>query len=272
MTAPDALFSAGDAYERFMGRWSRRLAPLLVRFAGVRDGDTVLDGGSGTGALSAALAAAAPSSRITGIDPSAAYVGFAQMRPPGALVRFEVGDAQQLRFADDTFDRAVSLLVLNFIPDRAKAVNEMARVTRPGGTVAAAVWDYGDGMQMLRAFWDEAIALRPDIDERDERHMPLSRRGELAALWRQLGLQDVVAEPLTVETRFASFDDYWSPFLEKQGPAGACVAALATDERERLRDRLRRRLLGEETDRPIVLGARAWAVRGTVADPASGRR
>lgn len=258
------MFSAADAYERFMGRWSRPLAPLLVRFAEVRDGDALLDIGSGTGALAAALAEAAPSSRIVGIDPAASYVGFAQSRHTGDLVRFEEGDAQQLRFPDGAFDRTLSLLVVNFIPDRAKAVSEMARVTRPGGTIAAAVWDYGEGMEMLRVFWDEAVALNPAAGPRDERHMPLCRSGELAALWREHGLQDVREDAITIETRFSSFDDYWSPFLEKQGPAGAHVAALSPGDREQLRQRLRRRLLGDGPDRPIVLRARAWAVRGVV--------
>ena len=261
--AQDGMFSAGDAYERFMGRWSRELAPLLVTLAGVRDGNVVLDVGSGTGALTAAVAAVAPSSRITGIDPAAPYVAFARARHPADLVRFEVGDARQLQFANGSFDRTLSLLVLNFIPDPPKALDEMIRVTRPGGTVAAAVWDYGQGMEMLRVFWDEAIALSPAMDARDERHMPLSRKGELAALWREHGLQDVVEETLTIQTRFGSFDDYWSPFLEKQGPAGEYVASLPAGERDQLRLRLRRRLLGDGADRPIVLAARAWAVRGS---------
>ena len=161
------------------GRWSRVLAPLLVRFAGVRNGDDVLDVGSGTGALTAAVVAGAPSSRVIGIDPSAPYVDLARTRHAQDPVRFEVGDAQQLRFGDGSFDRTLSLLVLNFIPDRAKALDEMIRVTRPGGTVAAAVWDYGQGMQMLRVFWDEAISLNPAMDARDERHMPLCRKEEL---------------------------------------------------------------------------------------------
>jgi SAM-dependent methyltransferase len=235
-----------------------------VKFAGVRDGESLLDIGSGTGALAGAMAAAAPSSRIVGVDPSAAYVAFAQRRHPGDLVRFEVGDAQQLRMADASFDRTVSLLVVNFIPDRAKALNEMIRVTRPGGTIAAAVWDYGQGMEMLRVFWDEVVALNPTAEKRDERHMPLCRSGELASLWRAHGLQDVHEEGLTVSTRFASFEDYWAPFLEKQGPAGANVATLGPAEREQLRTRLRRRLMGDKADGSIVLNARAWAVRGVV--------
>ena len=265
------MFSAGDAYERFMGRWSRELAPLLVTFAGIGDGNAVLDVGSGTGALTAAVAAVAPSGRIIGIDPAAGYVAFAQARHPAAQVRFEVGDARKLQFADGSFDRTLSLLVFNFIPDPATALDEMIRVTRHGGTVTAAVWDYRQGMEMLRVFWDAVVALNPDMDLRDERHMPFCRSGELAALWRASGLENVFDEALTIAMRFPSFDDYWSPFLEGQGPAGAYVATLPATDRERLRLELHRRLTGA-ADRPVVLSARAWAVRGVVPLLARERR
>jgi SAM-dependent methyltransferase len=265
INAQDPIFSAAQAYERFMGRWSRGLAPLFVRFAGMRDGDSVLDVGSGTGSLTAAVARVAPSSHIFGIDPSAPYVALAQSQQGSALIQFEAGDAQQMRFENATFDRTLSLLVVNFIPDARKALGEMKRVTKLNGTVAAAIWDYGDGMEMLRVFWDEAIALTPAAAAKDERNMPFCRRGELAALWREQGLQDVVEEGLTVETRFASFDDFWMPFLEGQGPAGAYVTSLSAEERDALRLRLRRRLLGAGEDNAIIMHARAWAVRGTAA-------
>jgi SAM-dependent methyltransferase len=247
-----------------MGRWSRALAPALVRFAGVRDGDAVLDAGSGTGALAVAVASAAPASRIVGIDPAAPYVAFAQSRRPNESTTFEVGDAQQMRFTDGVFDCTLSLLVINFISNPHKAVLEMKRVTRRGGIIAAAAWDYGAGMEMLRLFWDAAIALQPADDKRDERHMPLTRRGELEALWRSSGLRDVVEERLTIQAHFTSFDDYWVPFTEKQGPAGAYVAALQAVQCEALRLRLRQRLLGDGPERPFELGASAWAVRGVV--------
>jgi len=258
------MFSDGDRYERFMGRWSRDVAPLLVRFATVRDGDVVLDVGSATGALTTAIAAAAPSSHIVGIDRAESFVAFAQGRHAADRIRFEVGDAQGLRFDDRSFDRTLSLLVLNFIPDTARAMRELIRVTRSSGIVAAAVWDYGQGMEMLRVFWEEVVSLNPAADTRDERHMPLSRPGELGALWRDHDLQHVWEDALTIRMRFTSFDDYWLPFLERQGPAGDYVASLAPGEREQLRARIHRRLLGDGPEHPIELHGRAWAVRGTV--------
>jgi SAM-dependent methyltransferase len=185
----DPVFSEAQSYERFMGRWSRGLARHFITFAGVRDGDTVLDVGSGTGALTAGVAKVAPSSRIVGIDPAAPYVALAQSQQGTALIQFEVGDAQQMHFDAAMFDRTLSLLVVNFIPDARKALREMKRVTKSKGTIAAAVWDYGEGMEMLRVFWDEAMSLLPANAAKDERNMPLCRSGELATLWREESLQ-----------------------------------------------------------------------------------
>lgn len=247
------MFSESDGYERFMGRWSRRLAPKFVTFSGVTEGDRVLDVGSGTGALSAA-AAAVESVQVTGIEPSAAYVRYAQEHVDG---RFQVGDAMALPFPDDAFDRTLSMLVLNFVPDAPAALQQMIRVTRPGGVVAAAVWDYGDGMQMLRTFWDAAVALDPGAAPRDERHMPLCTRGALAELWHAHGVRDVDEQPLTIDLAFASFDDYWQPFLGGQGPAGVYVSTLSESARRALESRLR-------DDVDLTLRARVWAVRGVV--------
>ena len=247
-----------------MGRWSRHLAPLLVKFAGVRDLDDVLDVGCGVGALSFAIAEATPSAHVTGIDPAAVYVADANAHAPTERVRFLVGDAQQLQFADRTFDAVLSLLVMNFIADSSKALREMVRVTRHAGVIAAAVWDYGSGMQMLRMFWDEAVRRDASAGPRDERRMPLCRQGELSALWRAHGLVHVDEQPLTIQLLFASFEDYWSPFVGGQGPAGSYVAGLSEEDREALRLRLRRRLLGDGADRAITLQARAWAVKGAV--------
>jgi len=262
--AQERMFSGAEAYERFMGRWSRQLAPLFAAFAGVGERETILDVGCGTGALAAVVAQTNPSVSVTGIDPAEAYVAYARARHGGGRVRFEVGDAQRLQFPAATFDRTVALLVLNFIPDRAKALDEMIRVTRPGGLVAGAVWDYGDGMQMLRVFWDEAVATDPSAAPRDERHMALSRPGELGALWRRRGLANVSEQAISMPMRFSAFDDYWLPFLDQQGPAGDYVATLGDDTRERLRLRLRARLLGDGPDGPIGMTARAWVVRGVV--------
>ena len=258
------MFAESESYELFMGRWSRRLAPLLVTFASVGERDAILDVGSGTGALAIAVAEAAPSARITGIDPSNTYVRYAQARAKSDRVRFLVGDAQQLEMADATFDKTLSLLVMNFIPDPARALREMIRVTRPGGIVSAAVWDYGEGMEMLRVFWDEAVALDPTVAKRDERNMPLCRSGELAALWRSNGLQQVEERPIAIDLAFDSFDDYWRPFLGGQGPAGAYATSLPPAARAALESRLRIRLLGGGSDRMFTLRGRAWAVKGGV--------
>jgi SAM-dependent methyltransferase len=262
--ADQNIFGESDAYESFMGRWSRRLAPRFVGFASVAEGSSVLDVGSGTGELSFALVDAIPSVRVTAVDPSSAYVRYAQQRNGRDRVRFVTGDAQSLEMPDASFDAVLSSLALNFIPDRPGALRQMIRVAKPGGIVAAAVWDYRVGMEMLRAFWDEAVALDPAVAARDERHMPLSAPGQLSALWRDGGLTQVDEQPITIELPFSSFDDYWRPFLGGQGPAGSYAVSLSGARRDALETRLRTRLLGQRTDGPFTLHARAWAVKGIV--------
>jgi SAM-dependent methyltransferase len=167
-----------------------------------------------------------------------------------------------LEFAAAEFDCSLSLLVFNFIPDPAKALAELRRVTRPGGCVAAAVWDYGGRMQMLRVFWDAAVALDPKAEKLDERHMPLCRSGELSRLWEQGGLERVEEQPLTVQMRFASWADYWDPFLLGQGPAGVYAKRLSSDALARLAGEVKQRLRLAAEDVRFTIEGRVWAVRG----------
>lgn len=258
------MFTNAAAYERYMGRWSQRLAPLLVAFAQVADGERLLDVGAGTGSLALALSAAAPASAIVGVEPSAPYVAYARTRTSNPRLRFAVGDAQALPFPAASFDHCLSLLVVNFIPDARRAAQEMRRVTRPGGRVSACVWDYSDGMTMLRRFWDTAVALDPAAEPRHEGHMPHCRAGQLAALWRESGLRQIEETGLVIDTDFGSFEDFWAPFLDGQAPAPNYATALPPERQAALRERLRATLLGDRPDGPFALTARAWAVRGTV--------
>jgi SAM-dependent methyltransferase len=259
------MFGDAEAYERFMGRWSSLLAPLLVDFTGTSDGGQMLDVGSGTGVLAFTVARRNPHCRVVGIDPSAEYVAYANSRNSfGDRAKFQTGDAQHLEFADAAFDHSLSLLVFNFIPDRARALAEVVRVTKPGGRVSAAVWDYGGGMRMLRVFWDAVTATDPSAAKLDEAHMPLCRAGELGKLWRDGGLDAIEERPLDIDIKFAAFADYWDPFLLGQGPAGAYVRSLDERRRQTLRGEVKRRLPVGAENAPLSLPARAWAVRGTV--------
>jgi SAM-dependent methyltransferase len=259
------MFGNAQAYERFMGRWSRLIAPLFVDFAGLPQQASVLDVGSGTGSLAFTVLERKAGTRVVGIDPSAEYVAYAKGRNTfGDRAAFETGDAQQTRFPGAAFDAAVSLLVWNFIPDPRKALLETRRIVKPRGTVAAAVWDYGDRMRMLRLFWDAVVAVDPAAEKKDEKHMPLCRSGELSRLWRQGGLEDVREQPIEIVTEFQSLADYWDAFLLGQGPAGAYVAGLSPEKAQALRAEVKRRLPLSAEDAPFSLPARVWAVRGSV--------
>jgi SAM-dependent methyltransferase len=246
-----------------MGRWSRLVAAPLVDFAGVPDAGQMLDVGSGTGSLAFEIAGRKGGARVVGIDPSKEYIAYAESKNRfGDRARFEVGDAQQMHFANGAFDASVSLLVFNFIPDPKKALLEIRRVTKPGGVIAAAVWDYGAGMRMLRTFWDAAVHLDSSAEKLDEKHMKLCHSGELAALWKEGGLKAVEERPVDIHTKFASFADFWEPFQLGQGPAGAYVQRLNPSQRQALREELKRRLAVSSESAPIDLTARVWAVRG----------
>lgn len=262
---PTRMFENAEAYERFMGRWSRLVAPRLVDFAAVPERGRILDVGSGTGSLAFSIAERCKQARIVGIDPSKEYVAFAASRNPHPdRAGFEVGDAQQLHFEKASFDAAVSLLVFNFIPEPKKALLELRRVTKPGGAIAAAVWDYGGAMRMLRVFWDAAASIDPVAEKLDEKHMPLCRAGELSLLWKQADLESIRERPIDIGIRFESLDDYWEPFLLGQGPAGAYCRTLAREKLDALRAEIKRRLAVSAENAPFVLQARVWAVRGVV--------
>lgn len=258
--SPKPFFADPEAYRRFMGRWSAKLARPFLDFAGLGESDNVLDVGSGTGNLALAIMERAPNARVTGIDPSPPYVEYAKAQVPSA--HFETADAQALPFAAATFDRALCQLVLNFIPDPRRALEEMRRVTRPGATISAATWDLSGGMRMLDEFW-EAVGDSAAGSPFAERTTTLTKE-ELVVLWSEARLARVDATDIVISTDFASFDDYWSPFLLGVGPSGAYATSLATQEQESLRERLRRRVLGGRPDGPFSLQARSFAVRGTV--------
>ena len=248
---------AGDAYDRFMGRYSRELAPRLIEFAGIEPGMHVVDIGCGPGALTEELDSLVGRGQVSAADPSEPFVAACAERLPGADVRR--AGAEELPWEDGRFDAALAQLVVNFMHDAPAGVGEMRRVVRSGCVVAACTWDYGDGMQLLRAFWDAAGAL--DSDAPDEgRTMRYRRAEELDELWRGAGLDEVTTGPLLVETTYIGFDELWQSLTLGVGPAGAYCRGLEPSRREALRQELLRRLGAPE--RPFTLSARAWAVRG----------
>jgi SAM-dependent methyltransferase len=265
MAEPAEVWAVGSAYEPYVGRWSRLVAREFVAGLGVADGAAWLDVGCGTGALSQTVLGMAGPAVLVGIDPSVGYIGYARARLPDRRARFVVADARQLPVGDARFDIVVSGLVLNFVPDPAQAMREMARVTRAGGRVAAYVWDYADKMELIRCFWDAAAAIDPAAVQLDEgRRFGLCQPEPLARLFQDAGLTQVGVRPVEVLTRFRDFDDYWHPFLGGQGPAPGYAMALDEAQRAVLREELRARL-PVTADGSIPLVARVWAVSGTCA-------
>ena len=262
---PLEVWAAGDAYEPYVGRWSRLVARELLAWLDPAPGGRWLDVGCGTGALSAAVLAAADPAAVVGLDPSAGFLANARARLGDPRARFLAADARHLPLARAAFDAVVSGLVLNFVPDPGAAAAEMARVARPGGRVAAYVWDYAEGMELIRHFWVAAAGLDPAAAALDEgRRFPLCAPEPLAELFAGAGLDEVAVRPIEVPTVFRDFDDYWAPFLGGQGPAPGYALALDEGARAALREAVAARL-PVAADGSIPLTARAWAVAGRVS-------
>ncbi|GAA2905607.1 class I SAM-dependent methyltransferase [Nonomuraea rubra] len=258
------VWTAGDAYEAYVGRWSRPVAKAFVRWLDLPGGARWLDAGCGTGALTAAILEVAEPAEVLGVDTSEGFLAGARARVTDARAGFRAGDMRALPLPAGRFDAVVSGLALNFVPDPGRAVAEQVRVAARGGVVAAYVWDYAGEMGMIRHFWDAAVALDPAAAELDEgRRFPLCRPDGLRALWAEAGLEGVTVRGLATVTTFAGFDDYWRPFLGGQGPAPGYVTSVTEEQRRALRESLRARLPAAP-DGSIPLTARAWAVRGTV--------
>jgi SAM-dependent methyltransferase len=257
------VWAVGEGYEKYVGRWSRLVAPKFLSWLGIPTGRSWLDVGCGTGALTQAIIDAASPARVVSVDSSEGFVAHARAHVSDERADFRKGDAQALPVGDGEFDAAVSGLVLNFIPDQRKAVAEMRRATRHGGTVAAYVWDYAGEMQLMRQFWDAAVALNPKARELDEANrFPVCRPNPLKELFAAVGLRDTTVSDIDVPTVFKDFDDYWSPFLAGQGPAPGYCMSLPEQDRAALRERIRG-ALPAGPDGSIRLIARAWAVKGT---------
>jgi SAM-dependent methyltransferase len=252
-------FSNPTDYDVFMGRYSSKLAPLFASFAAVDSTMRVLEVGSGPGALLQELATIVDEKQLSAVEPSRRFVQECRHRVPGAEVR--EGSADQLPWDDNTFDAALAQLVLHLIADPAAAVIEMSRVVRPGGVIAACIWDMSGAMQMLSTFWDAALALDPSAPAEATRTR-LGAPQDLQHLWSSLGISDVTVGSLDVEARYEHFDDFWLPFTLGVGPSGAYCTSLEPHGQAALRSECHRRLGRPRSQ--FSLRARAWAAKGQV--------
>jgi SAM-dependent methyltransferase len=247
---------AAESYDRFMGRYSVQLSAQLADLAGVAAGQRALDVGCGPGALTAELVARLGAENVAGVDPSESFVAAARERNPGVDVR--QAPAEQLPYPDDAFDAALAQLVVHFMQDAVAGLREMARVTKPGGVVAASVWDLAGGRAPLSPFWAAAKRLRSGAE--DEAALAGARQGQLAELFEAAGLREVETVEQTSTARYETFDEWWRPYTFGVGPAGVYATSLPEDERERLREECSRVL----PEPPFTIAATAWAVRGLV--------
>ena len=252
--------SAG-AYARFMGRYSEPLAGLFAGLADIRRGQRALDVGCGPGALTAELVRRLGSDAVCAVDPSESFTEAVGERCAGVDVCLAA--AERLPFGDDAFDASLAQLVVHFMTSPVAGLAEMGRVTRPGGVVAACVWDHAGDRGPLAAFWQAVRDLDPGAH--DESGLPGVREGHLTQLFGQVGLGVTQATALSVQVQYATFEDWWQPFTLGVGPAGAYVASLGAEHRAALRERCR-----EKLPPPATITATAWAVTGTPHVPGLG--
>ncbi|MBV6402227.1 MAG: Ubiquinone/menaquinone biosynthesis C-methyltransferase UbiE [Anaerolineales bacterium] len=259
---PNDNWANGKSYEQYIGRWSRRVAKEFVTWLDAPTGGQWLDVGCGTGVLSQTILQLAEPAHVKGVDRSEGFLNLAREQVRDDRVQFEAGDAQTLTDDSGIFDTVVSGLMLNFIPQPERALAEMIRVTRAGGLVAVYVWDYAEGMQLIRHFFDAAVALDASAAEHDEGpRFPICRRDGLSQLFESAGLHNVEVRGIEIPTVFRDFDDYWSPFLGGVGAAPSYAMSLSEEHRVALRERIRAGL-PFNADGSISLTARAWAARG----------
>ncbi len=259
------IWTDGSGYESYVGRWSQRVAREFLQWLGVPPGSAWLDFGCGTGALSQVILATGSPRLVVGCDRSPGYAAFAREHIRDERAEFVVAELPQLPQVADGFDAVVAGLVLNFLPAPGAGVAAMAARARKGGTIAGYVWDYAEGMELMRIFWDAAVALDEGARELDEGvRFPLCQADALRDLFQRAGLRNVLVQPVVVPTVFQDFDDYWTPFLSGQGPAPGYVVSLSAERRAQLRERVQQRL-PTSADGTISLTARAWAVKGIVA-------
>ncbi|HTK70789.1 MAG TPA: class I SAM-dependent methyltransferase [Candidatus Eisenbacteria bacterium] len=257
------VWASGNPYERYVGRWSRKVAPEFLAWLGMPNELDWLDVGCGTGALTQTILDRASPKSVKGIDGSAGFLEYAKSNITDPRASFAVGDARSLPVDDASVDAAISGLVMNFVPEPVQMAADMARAARVGGTVAVYVWDYSGKMEIMRAFWSAALELDPNAADEGPRFQ-MCNPDSLRSIFSEAGLRDVETRAIDVAAFFHDFDDYWSPFLGGQGPGPAYVMSLDTERRNTLRDRIRSKLR-EEADGSIRLTARAWAVRGRKA-------
>jgi SAM-dependent methyltransferase len=262
-TGPLESWTDGEPCERYVGRRSRKVAAPFLTWLSVGAEARWSDVGCGTGALTETILRQQDPASVAGLDRSAGYVAHARAHVQRPRVRLVVGDATTLPWQNKVFDATVSGLVINFLPDAGVAVREMVRVTKPGGTVAAYVWDYSGGMAMMRHFWDVAVALRAETTALDQgERFPLRQPEPLRTLMTRAGLKAVEVSAIDIATPFRDFDEYWRAFLGGQGAAPSYLAVLGERDRQQFREALCQRL-PVEADGSIRLQARAWAVKGT---------